>query len=104
MLNRFRIRFLFFLLPAILLFAQQAALAHLASHAAGETPNPKSSLVHEKLCGSCLAVEKLTNAAVDIGHQPKVVENHFHHIAALPTQVRSHIAVRQACRDPPRNV
>lgn len=104
MLKRFRIRFLSWLLPAILLFAQQAAFAHLASHAAGEAPNPKSSLVHEKLCGGCLAVEKLTNAAVDLGHQPAVVENHFHHIATLPTQLRSHAAVRQACRDPPESL
>lgn len=104
MFKPFRIRFLSYLLPAILLFAQQAALAHLASHASGEAPNPKSSLVHQKLCGSCLAVEKLANAAVDIGRQPTVVENHSPHIATLPTQLRSHTAVRQACRDPPETV
>jgi hypothetical protein len=104
MLKRFRIRFLSFLLPAILLFAQQGALAHLASHATGETPSPKSSLVHEKLCGGCLAVEKLTNAAVDVGRQPRVVENHFQHTATLPKQLHSYTAVRQACRDPPETV
>ena len=104
MFKRFRIRFLSFLLPAILLFAQQAAFAHLASHVTGETPNPKSALVHDKLCGSCLTVEKLTNATMDTGHQPGMVESHFHHVAALRAQLRSRTAVRQSCRDPPQTV
>lgn len=102
--KRFRSRLLSCFLTAILLFAQQAALAHLASHASGEAPAPKSSLVHEKLCGSCLAVEKFTNATVDAGHGHGLVESHFQQLTAPPAQLRSHTAVRQGCRDPPKTV
>lgn len=104
MLKRFRIRFLSFLLPAILLFAQQAALAHLASHVTGETPNPKSSLVHSKLCNKCLSVEKLTSAVVESGQRITLEDYDFRYVVALPRQPRSPEAIGPSCRDPPRTV
>ncbi|HUU73217.1 MAG TPA: hypothetical protein VMW70_11365 [Burkholderiales bacterium] len=104
MLKRFRNRFLSCLLPAILLFAQQAAMAHLASHAAGEPPDPENSLVHVKLCNKCLSVEKLTSAVTETGQKAGLPQHHFNYNVALAAQPLSRDAIRQSCRDPPETV
>jgi hypothetical protein len=103
MLNRHRNRFLAWLLPAILLFAQQAAMVHLTLHASGESSDPESALVHAKLCNKCLSIEKLTTAVVDISQRPVLEQHRLRHAAALATNPRSREIPAQSCRDPPKN-
>jgi len=51
-------------LPALLLAAQQAALAHVVSHLDPDpSPAHERTLVHLKLCGKCVSAEKLTHLA-----------------------------------------
>ena len=55
-------RALNFLLPVLLLAAQQAALAHVVSHLdPDQSPAHERTLVHLKLCGKCVSAEKLTH-------------------------------------------
>jgi hypothetical protein len=76
------------LLTAALLIAQQAAFAHVVSHA-GETVPVKEQLAHSKLCGKCVNFDKLSGA-------PPVVA------LALPGLDVSHIrpAAQAHHRDP----
>ena len=103
MLNRRRNRFLVWLLPAILLFAQQAAMAHVTQHASGESPDPESALVHAKLCNKCVSAEKFTNAVVDINQRPVLEQHRLHHADALAKNPRSREIPWQSARDPPKN-
>ena len=64
MFNQHKKRLLAWLLPAVLLFGQQAAIAHITEHASGEYDDPESALVHGKLCNKCLSVEKVSSALV----------------------------------------
>lgn len=67
-------RTLNFILPVLLLAAQQAALAHVVSHLdLDQPPENERTLVHLKLCGKCVAAEKLTNPAA--GRMPAVTES-----------------------------
>jgi hypothetical protein len=64
-------RVLNLLLPVLLLLAQQAALAHVASHIdPDQSPAHERTLVHLKLCGKCVSAEKLTHVAA--GKMPAV--------------------------------
>lgn len=63
-MTRFLRRAIILMLPAVLLFAQHSALAHVISHLdAGQAPASEKTLVHLKLCGKCLSAEKLAHAA-----------------------------------------
>ena len=104
MLKKFRNQILCCLLPAVLLFAQQTAMAHLAAHAAGESQGPEKSLAHQKLCDKCLFAEKLTNVAVETAHRIGPDQNDYIHFSAVPPQLHSINAVRESCRDPPKPV
>jgi hypothetical protein len=55
-------RLLFALLTALLLFAQQGALAHAVTHLDSQVP-AKEQLGHNQLCGKCVSFEKLSAAA-----------------------------------------
>ena len=97
-----RKRFLAFLLPALLLFAQQSAMAHLASHAAEQSPNPEKSLVHLKLCGKCLSAEKFTHVPATVEHRFDAGIANYSHTPAQPTVLHSTVTVWRGCRDPPQ--
>jgi hypothetical protein len=57
-------RALILILPAVLLLAQHAAMAHVLSHAGEESsPAHEKTLIHLKLCGKCVSVEKFSHAA-----------------------------------------
>lgn len=56
-------RALHFVVPLLLLSAQQAALAHVVSHLDPDQPAHERSLAHLKLCGKCVSAEKLTHIA-----------------------------------------
>ncbi|HUF19427.1 MAG TPA: hypothetical protein VMP00_01615 [Burkholderiales bacterium] len=81
-------RALILLLPVVLLLAQHGAMAHVLSHVDGESPPAhEQTLIHLKLCGKCLAVEKFSHAAPS--GSPVLVEadlrySHF----SLSTQAR----------------
>ena len=101
---RFRRRFLIWLLPAVLLFAQQAAMAHLVSHLGDNAAGTSKSLAHQKLCDGCLAVEKLF-------HIPGVKEHRFAVLLgenmpepALHSGLVSLDAGAPSCRDPPKHL
>ena len=52
------------LLCAVLLGAQQSALAHVLSHLGSEQrPANEKTLIHVKLCGKCVSAEKLSHSA-----------------------------------------
>lgn len=79
-------RILFGLLTLLLLSAQQAAFAHVVSHA-GETVPAKEQLAHSKLCGKCVSFEKLSGAlpvaapalqAREISHIRPAAQAHHH--------------------------
>ena len=57
-----RHRFLAFFLSALIVLAQQGAVAHWASHVVKGSPDQQKTLLHHKLCGKCLSAEKFTNA------------------------------------------
>jgi hypothetical protein len=87
-------RALISLLTLLLLYAQQAAYAHVVSHA-GKEPPAKEQLAHAKLCGKCVSFEKLSHAVPSsktaplplqvVFAQPVVAEYFFrpHTIAAF---------------------
>lgn len=65
-------RALHFVVPVLLLSAQQAALAHVVSHLdADQSPAHERTLVHLKLCGKCVSAEKLGHLAA--GKPPAIV-------------------------------
>jgi hypothetical protein len=64
-------RALNFILPVLLLAAQQAALAHVISHLDPDRPPAhERTLVHLKVCGGCVSAEKLTHPAA--GNPPAI--------------------------------
>lgn len=102
MRKTFRNRFLAYLLPTLLLFAQQSAIAHIASHNADQSPDPEKSLVHLKLCGKCLAVEKLTNAPIDAEHRLDLLQAGYSLAPVSSAILHSRNPARHSCRDPPQ--
>ena len=101
---RFRRHFLFWLLPAVLLFSQQAAMAHLVSHLGDNAAETSKSLAHKRLCEGCLAIEKLL-------HIPGVKE---YRVIVLqgedvpePTPLSDLVSIdprTPSCRDPPKTL
>lgn len=101
MQNWFRRRFLFWLLPAVLLFAQEAALAHLVSHL-GDTPTETSkSLAQQKLCYGCLSAEKLFHIPGVKEYRVIVLQGEDVPEPALLSDLVSIDAGTPCCRDPP---
>ena len=100
----FRRRFLFWLLPAVLLFAQQAAMAHLVSHLGDNAAGSSKSLAHQKLCDGCLAVEKLLHIPGVKEHRLIVLQGEGVPEPALLSDLVSIDAGTPSCRDPPRSL
>ena len=102
MLKRVRRRILAGLVSALLLAAQQGALAHLVSHADGTRPAQEKTHLHQKLCGKCLSTEKLCHA-LDAQARPLCADNlSYAHVSVRATAVES-VKLRQpCCRDPPQ--
>ncbi len=76
-------RALNWIIPAVLLIAQHGALAHLVSHLdAGQPPAQEQSLVHLKLCGKCVSIEKLSHAAAAPDLRLVATEGRFLQLAA----------------------
>jgi len=97
----FRRRFLFWLLPAVLLFAQQAAMAHLASHLGDNSAGSSKSLAHLKLCYGCLSVEKLLHIPGVKQHRFIVLQGNDASEPVLLSNLVSVDAGTPSCRDPP---
>jgi hypothetical protein len=102
MQNWFRRRFLFWLLPAVLLFAQQAAMAHLVSHLGDNAAGNSKTLAHQKLCDGCLAVEKLLHIPGVKEHRVIVLHGEDVPEPVLLSGLVSLDAGTPSCRDPPK--
>ena len=101
---RFHRRWLLWWLPLVLLFAQQAAMAHMASHAGDRSSNPEKTLAHLKLCGKCLAVEKLSHTPPVAEHHLALAEAAYVYTSFTAAPAPSLVNVRQSCRDPPQHL
>ena len=101
---RFRRRFLIWLLPAVLLFAQQAAMAHLVSHLGDNPDGTSKSLAHQKLCDSCLSVEKLFHIPGIKEHRFVILQGENAPEPVLLSVLVSLDAVTPSCRDPPKHL
>lgn len=100
----FRRRFLFWLLPAVLLFAQQAALAHVVSHFSDTPPTSGKALAHLKLCDGCLAVEKLLHIPGVKEHRVIVLHSEGVPEPVLLPSLVSVDAATPSCRGPPKTL
>lgn len=98
----FRRRFLHWLLPAVLLFAQQAAMAHLVSHFSDNPPSSGKALAHLKLCDGCLSVEKLLHIPGVKEHRVIVLQGEDTPEPLLLSGLVSIDAGTPSCRDPPK--
>ena len=101
---RFRRRVLFWLLPAVLLFAQQAAMAHLVSHLGDSSAGTSKSLAHLKLCDGCLSVEKLLHIPGVKDHRFVVLQGELAPEPLLLSGLVSIDAGTPSCRDPPKTL
>jgi len=101
---RFRRRFLIWLLPAVLLFAQQAAMAHLVSHLGDNADGTHKSLAHQKLCDGCLSVEKLFHIPGVKEHRFVVLQGEDVPEPVLQAGLLSLDAGTPSCRDPPKHL
>ena len=99
---RLRKRFVAFLLPVVLAFAQQAAMAHQVSHAGDESADPGKTLVHLQLCDKCVSAANLVDVPGSPELHVELLHAHYFHSAAAPTQFASADWTAHACRDPPR--
>ena len=101
---RFRRHILYWLLPAVLLFSQQAAMAHLVSHLGDNAAGNSKSLAHQKLCDGCLAVEKLLHIPGVKEHRFAVLQGEDVPEPTLLSGLVSLDAGTPSCRDPPLNL
>lgn len=94
-------RLLAFLLPAVLAFAQHAAMAHLVSHAGDNAADPEQTLIHLKLCDKCATAAKLLH--VSTSQDLRIEPTHACYVlrAATPNHLASADCTRYPCRDPP---
>jgi hypothetical protein len=86
------------LLVLLMLFAQQAAVAHAISHIGNEAP-AKEQLAHSKLCDKCASFEKISGVAPTsvavlvcldfLFAQPRSVDYMFSPRAVLPFHSRA---------------
>ena len=100
--SRFRKRLISWLLPAVLVFAQQAALAHVVAHAADQSAESEQSLVHLKLCDECASAAKLVHLPAGQSHRIDLLRVGHSYSVALPALFCSAEQVRASARDPPR--
>lgn len=98
---RLRKRFVAFLLPVVLAFAQHAAMAHQVSHAGDESGDAGKTLVHLKLCDKCVSAAKLVDLPGSPELRVELLHARYFHSAAAPTPFASADWTAHACRDPP---
>jgi len=101
MASRFQKRLISWLLPAVLVFAQQAALAHLVVHAADQSAESEQTLVHLKLCDECASAAKLVHLPAGQSHHLDLLQAGHSYRAVLPALLCSAEQIRPAARDPP---
>ena len=89
------------LLSLALLFAQQAAMAHLASHIGDKPASDNQTLAHLKLCDKCVAVEKLAHTLPLTAHPSLPEASDPFLVPSRQTSIRTVDRVGQSCRDPP---
>jgi hypothetical protein len=97
----FRKRFIAWLLPVVLVFAQHAALAHVVSHAADPSADPEQTRAHLKLCDECASAVKLIHLGGSQAHHLDLLSTSHGYRLALPAQSRSADSAQPAARDPP---
>ncbi|UCH49510.1 MAG: hypothetical protein JSU95_06960 [Betaproteobacteria bacterium] len=98
---RLRKRFVGFLLPVVLAFAQHTAMAHQVSHASDESSDPEQTLVHLQLCDKCVSAAKVTHLPAGPSFRVELLHGRYFHNAAVPTPFASVDCIAHACRDPP---
>lgn len=101
MAYRLRRRLFAFLLPAVLVFAQHGAMAHLVSHAGDKPADPEQTLVHLKLCDKCVTSAKLVHVPAGQEFRVDLLHTRYFHRAAAPALFASADCTAHACRDPP---
>lgn len=101
MTKRSHRHFFAWLLSLALLLAQQAAMAHLASHIGDKPASDNQALTHLKLCGKCVAVEKLAHTLPLTAHPPLPEASDPLLVPSRPTAIHAVDGVGQSCRDPP---
>jgi len=101
MARTFQKRLIAWLLPAVLVFAQQAALAHLVAHAAEQSAESERTLVHLKLCDDCASAAKFVHLPAGQSHRLDLLQTGHSYGAAIPALSRSAEPARPAARDPP---
>lgn len=101
MAYRLRRRLLAFLLPAVLVFAQHGAMAHVVSHASDKSADPEQTLVHLKLCDKCVSAAKLAHLPAGQDSRVELLHAQYCLRAATPTLPASAESNSYSCRDPP---
>jgi len=101
-----RRRLLAWLLPALLLVAQQGALAHLVSHGSNrdQPDQQKKTLLHLKLCSKCHAAEKLSHSAPFEQHLLDIHACKYDIITTPPGICGTVVSRGVSCRDPPNAI
>jgi hypothetical protein len=102
MAYRLRRRFLAYLLPAVLVFAQHGAVAHVVSHAGDNSADPEQTLIHLKLCDKCASAAKVTHLPAGQDLRLELLQAQYCQRAAKPTLLASAESTRNTCRDPPK--
>lgn len=97
----FRKRLIAWLLPAVLVFAQQVALAHLVTHAADKSADSEQTVVHINLCDKCASAAKLIHLPAGQSHRLDLLQTCHVYSGALPALFHPVEATRPAARDPP---
>ncbi|NIO39475.1 MAG: hypothetical protein GTO41_04285 [Burkholderiales bacterium] len=101
MAYRLKKRFLAWLLPAVLVFAQHSAIAHLVSHGSDKSADPQQKIVHIKLCDKCLSAAKFINASPKQEYRVEPLLACYGLAAVRPFLANSAEVAFQSCRDPP---
>ena len=101
MARRLRRRLLALLLPAVLVFAQHGAMAHLVSHAGDNAADSEQTLIHLKLCDKCATAAKVVH--VPPLHELRIELAHACYVlrATVPNHSASAGSAHYPCRDPP---
>ena len=102
MTDRLKKRLLTLLLPAVLVFAQHGAMAHLVSHAGDKSADPEQTLVQLKLCDKCASAATVTHLPAGQDLRLELLQAQYCQRAAKPTPLASAESTRNTCRDPPK--
>jgi hypothetical protein len=104
MARRLRKRLLTWLLPAVLVFAQHGAIAHLVSHGSDKSADPEQTQVHVKLCDKCLSAAKFINLLPQQACHIESAPAQYCLAPVVPQPSVSATAATPTCRDPPKTL